>query len=45
MEWWETYIKPPEIEVPNAAQNLNQMLRALPSQDMFVPVAGGGGLF
>ena len=43
MEWWETYIKPPEIEVPNAAQNLNQMLRALPSQDMFVPVAGGGG--
>lgn len=41
-EWYETYIKPPEKEIPNAVQMTNRLLQTMP-KGAFVPVAGVGG--
>ncbi len=44
-KWWSTYIKPPQTCIPNAAEQINQVLRASPKLfERFVPVAGVGGL-
>ncbi|MHA1732745.1 MAG: uroporphyrinogen decarboxylase family protein [Promethearchaeota archaeon] len=41
VEWYETYVKPSVVPVPNAVEQINGMLRSAGNyHDKFVPVAG-----